>query len=535
MQAFGITFNRFSIPIMYLACTIVGFLLIRESVHMFQHPIATRAISVLLELGFIILSLPAIRLVAIQSQSKSQPLIPNQASILIIIWLTWTLASTLLGNQPWAAMVRWFEILSSVITAFCLYILIRQQPQLIILIIKALIAAVLLCIFAFIVFWNIAPDPVKHNWVSTIPFFMNIRHFGYLAAIAIPVGYWLLERNFAENKNIRWVIAYLIVAWALVFWLGGRGTFLAVLVVTFIYAFIANKHHIKWIIISPLIGLIISLFFIVDHPSLNLFRLIGQAGVSLDAFSSFRATIYQESLVYWWQQAPIMGIGADGYRYLIPAIGNVESIAHPHSSIIQLLLSYGPIGLLIPGYFFYRLTWKIIKSDNKFSRKFDSKSNNRNTKILYLILLSTLILSLFDGILYHAYGLFISTIVAGICLALSWPLRTDSKPAEQTESLTGIRSNTFATSTIALSVLLITAYYLVFSYQLYHSKYGEKDEQWINWNARYPLYFSPTWTYERYNVKNIEQLKQRYIERSTEQSIKKSTQQSINHKQQDKK
>jgi hypothetical protein len=230
-----------------------------------------------------------------------------------------------------------------------------------------------------------------------------------------------------------------------------------------------------------------------------------------------------------------MGIGADGYRYLIPAIGNVESIAHPHSSIIQLLLSYGPIGLLIPGYFFYRLTWKIIKSDNKFSRKFDSKSNNRNTKILYLILLSTLILSLFDGILYHAYGLFISTIVAGICLALSWPLRTDSKPAEQTESLTGIRSNTFATSTIALSVLLITAYYLVFSYQLYHSKYGEKDEQWINWNARYPLYFSPTWTYERYNVKNIEQLKQRYIERSTEQSIKKSTQQSINHKQQDKK
>jgi hypothetical protein len=535
MQAFGITFNRYSVPILYLACAIVGFLLIRESVHMFQHPIATRAISAWLELGFIVLSLPAIHSTAIRSQNKSQTLIPRQASVLMITWLVWTLLSTLLGNQPWAAMVRWFEILSSVITAFCLYILIRQQPKLIILIIKAIVAAVLLCIFAFIVFWNISPDPIKHNWVSTIPFFMNIRHFGYLAAIAIPVGYWLLERNTAENKNIHWVVTYLILGWALVFWLGGRGTFLAVSAVTVIYAFIANKHHIKWVVVSPLIGLIISQFFIVESSSLNLFRFLGQEGISLDSFSSFRATIYQESLVYWWQQAPIMGIGADGYRYLMPAIGNVESIAHPHSSIIQLLLSYGPIGLLIPTYFFYRLTWQVIKSDSEFSRKLDSNINNRNTKTLYLILLSTLILSLFDGILYHAYGLFISTIVAGMCIALAWPLQTHPKQAEQTKSLAKIKLKNLTTSAIALSVLLIAVYYLVFSYQLYHSKYGEKDEQWINWNARYPLYFSPTWTYERYNVNNIEQLKQSYIERSTEQNIKNNTQHSINNEQQDKK
>jgi uncharacterized membrane protein len=419
-------------------------------------------------------------------------------------------------------------------TAFCLYILICQQPKFTILIIKAIVAAVLLCIFAFIVFWNIAPDPVKHNWVSTIPFFMNIRHFGYLAAISIPAGYWLLERNTAENKSIHWVIAYLILGWTLVFWLGGRGTFLAVSAVTLIYPFIANKHNIKWIIVSPLTGLMISQLFIVDHPSLNLFRFIGHEGVSLDALSSFRVTIYQESLVYWWQQSPIMGIGADGYRYIMPPIGNVESIAHPHSSIIQLLLSYGSIGLLIPAYFYCLLTWKVIKSDSEFSRKPDSNSNNINTKTLYLMLLSTLILSLFDGILYHAYGLFISTIVAGMCIALAWPMQTLSKPKEKKEHLTGIKSNAFTTSAIALSVLLIAAYYLVFSYQLYHSKYGKKDEQWINWNALYPIYFSPTWTYERYNVSNIEQLKQSYIERSTEQNIKKNTQHSIN-KQQEKK
>jgi len=521
MQAFAITFNRYSVPILYLACAIVGFLLIRESVHMFHHPIATRAISVWLELGFVILSLPAIRSTAIQLQSKSQTLFPRQASVLVITWLAWTLMSTLLGDQPWAAIVRWFEIFSSVITAFCLYTLIRQQPKLIILIIKAIIAALLLCIFAFIVFWNISPDPVKHNWVSTIPFFMNIRHFGYLAAVAIPVGYWLLESNNTENRSIHCVIAYLIMAWALIFWLGGRGTFLAVTIITVIYAFIANKSHIKWIIISPLTGLIISQFFIVDSSSLNLFRFIGQEGISLDSLSSFRATIYQESLVYWWQQAPIMGIGADGFRYIMPAIGNIESIAHPHSSIIQLMLSYGPIGLLIPSYFFCLLTWQVIKSSQIYS------------KVFYLILLSTLILSLFDGILYHAYGLFISTVVAGICIALAWPLHGDAKHTKRTESSSGIKSNAFAIPAIALSVLLIAVYYLVFCYQLYHSKYCEKDAQWINWNARYPIYFSPTWTYERYSVENIEQLKEEYIKRYTKQNNKNNTQQSINNKQQD--
>lgn len=510
MQLFGITLNRFSIPIIYLACAIVGFLLIRESIHMLRHPIATRGISVWLELGFIILSLPAIR--------KENIPLPRQAYSLLLVWLCWTLTSTLLGEQPWPAMVRWFEILSSIITAFCLYVLISRQPNLITIIIKAIAAAVLLCILSLIVFWNISPNPIKHNWASTLPFFINIRHLGYLAVVAVPIGYWLLDKYSVHNKNsyknTGYIICYLISSWALVFWLGGRGTFLAVTIITVIYTFITLKKNIKWTILSPLIGLLLSQFFIVDNPSLNLFRLIGQEGVTLNAFTSFREVIYQESIIYWWQNSPLLGIGADGYRYLIPAIGNVESIAHPHSSIIQLLLSYGPVGLLIPTYFFFLLTWKIIKPGKSCLNK-----TNNFAKTIYLILLATLILSLFDGILYHAYGLFISAIVAGICIALAWPQQTntpvESSLYERKNHTTTKRNQTgnWITAAIIISVVSTSVYYAVFTHQLYHSKYGIKTKEWINWNAHYPLYFSPTWTYERYNTDNIELLKQRYIER----------------------
>jgi len=205
-------------------------------------------------------------------------------------------------------------------------------------------------------------------------------------------------------------------------------------------------------------------------------------------------TIYIESITYWWNNAPIFGLGADGYRHLIPAIGDIESIAHPHSVIIQLLLSYGILGLLIPSYFFFLLSWKIFKS------------NNKQTKVIYLTFLSTMILSIFDGVLYHAYGLFISTIIAGICIARAWPL-------QHTNLITSNRSILKQSLILTLSLILVltSSYYLLFTYQLYNSKYVNNDEQWINWNAEYPLYFSPTWTYQRYKIEDIEKLKTMYI------------------------
>lgn len=490
MQAFGISINKTTTPLIYLACSIVGFLLMRESIHMFQHPIATRAISVILELGFIALSIPAIY------QFKTIQ-IPPKATYLTIFWLAWTLISTLLGDQPWAAMVRWLELLISITTVFCLYLLINQRSDFIEMIMKAIISALLLCILAFATFWFVSPNPVQHDWASDIPLFMNIRHFGYLAAAALPLGYWLIEKNSIKGQSNFWALIYLTLCWALVFWLGGRGTFLGVTIVTFIY-FLLSKPQIKWVMLTIFSGLTISQLFIVDHPSLNLFRFWGTDS-DLNTLSSFRMTIYIESIIYWWNNVPILGLGADGYRHLIPAIGNIESIAHPHSIIIQLLLSYGILGLSIPCYFFFILSWKIFKSSHK------------QKKVIFLAFLSTMILSIFDGVLYHAYGLFISTTIAGICIALAWPAQQKNQIAKQI-TVNRLLFEKPLILNLFLILIFTSSYYCLFIYQLYNSKYIDNNEQWIDWNARYPVYFSPTWTYQRYKTEDIEKLKTIYIE-----------------------
>ena len=500
MTIFGITLNRYSLPILYLACAIIGFLLVRESVYMFQHPIASRAITILLGIGFVFLSLPAVY--------KNPVSLPLKASILIVGWLSWTLLSTLLGDQPWPAMMRWFELLISISMAFCLYIIISQQPQLINLILKAIIAAIALSLLAFIVYWNLVDDPIKHNWVSDIPLYINIRHFGYLAAISVPIGHWFLHQQSEQhlpgsnnsshsNKNTYIILSYLILSWTLIFWLGGRGAFLAALTTSILYGFI-ERSHIKWILFTAIAGLGLSLFFIVDNPSLNLFRHFGQQEVSLNTYSSSRIVIYTDSLIHWWQHSPIFGIGADGFRYIIPAIGNQEGIAHPHSSIIQLILSYGLVGLLIPCYFFFVLSWKVVKS------------NQKTMTTVYLILLSTLILSIVDGVLYHAYGLFISSIIAGICTALVYPQQSSL----QTVAIK--KTRILPTVLLVLGAITTFIYTSVFIFQLYHSKHGKPDTQWINWNAKYPIYFSSSWTYDRYNSENFEEIKQRYLERASD-------------------
>lgn len=490
MQVFGITINKITLPLIYLACSIVGYIFLLESFEIFQSAISARAISITLQAGFILLSLPAI-------YSLNKIDIPRQAIILAFIWLMIALISTLLGDHPWAAMVRWFELFSVIITTFCLYLLISQQPKLISLIARAVMTSLIICITIFSAFWYLLSDPIIHNWAGDLPIFINIRHFGYLVAAALPLGYWLLETKSLEKNSKYSALLFLTLCWALVFWLGGRGTFLGVLAATILYCAL-SRQQIKWVISCIILGLLLSQLFIVDHPSLSLFRIldlfINSEASNINSVSSSRMIIYQESLLYWWSNTPYLGTGADGFRYITPPIGGVEGIAHPHSVVIQLLLSYGAIGLLIPSAFFLLLSWKFLQIKNKLQKTF------------YLSVISTIILSIFDGVFYHAYGLFIATIIIGIATSIAWPqpLNTNSKDSTSNK-------NPVLASLLMLSALLSLIYCSLFIYQLYSSKYGCVDKNWINWNAQYPLYFSPTLNYERYSLDDIEELKAIYL------------------------
>lgn len=485
MQAFGIKIDKSTVPLLYLACAIIGYLLLRESLHIFQHSIAIKAITVFLQLGFIALSLPTLLSLRVWNAS-------NNILILLALWLTLSGISTILGNHPWAQMARWFEIYISIIAGFCLYQLLQLQPRYKFIIIKAIIIALLFCIIIFLGYWQLLSNPQQHQWINNIPLFLNIRHFGFLVTAALPLGYWLLEEYPNSNKKL-FIYTYLSIAWGLTFWLGGRAAFISLMIVTVIYCFL-SRHQTKVIISTALIGLSLSQIFTVDSASLNLFRLldifINSEDKSLYQLTSFRSLMYSESLNYWWQNVPYIGTGADGYRYIIPAIADLDVFHHPHSIILQLLLSYGLLGLIIPSYFFILLGYKIFHPQS---------SSSKSDKTLFLSFLSCVIAGLFNGIFYHAYGVFICGIILVLCI-----------PASTSRTKTAHRKGLYGV--ILLSALVTLIYFVLFSVQLAISKNGCTTKKVIDWNARYPIYFSPTYVYQRYKPEETQRLTAQYYQ-----------------------
>jgi hypothetical protein len=476
MQAFGVTLDRYNVPVFFLAFSVLGYFLIRESVHMFQHPVSMRAITILINCVFVLLTLPSIRSQKYLYYSKT-------VLYLILFWLAWAAFVTLIGDQPWPAMMRWVEILTNFLMAFCLYQLLQHKPDLYKPLLYAIMGTTMFCLAVFLFYWFILATPIKHDWSSEIPLFINIRHFGHLMAISLPLAYWWLEQHKRSQFS---PIIYLTLCWALVFWLGGRGTFIGVMAATLIFLYKRPNFRLQ-VLLAAFSGLLLSQFFTTDHPSLNLFRLLDlfwQDGpVDMQALTSFRTVIYEQSIAYWWQTAPISGIGADGYRYISPAIGGVEAIAHPHSITIQLLLSYGIPGLVIP-------IWLATSFLNNQRRL------RHPVQVLALPILSMALLAQVDGSLYHAQGLFITCIVLGIGASLF----TVKQKAEQ---------KTMHLMVAVVSICLI--YWLIFSLQLYVSRNKCMSQGWINWNIKYPIYLSATWTYESNHKHDNESMREQLI------------------------
>lgn len=451
MIAFGIQVNRHSIPFLYLACIPIAFLLLRQSYPAFWPSISTRAITVFLEVGFVFIALPSL-------YTLKKWKVNNTFLVIISLWLTWSAFSTIIGDYPWGGIVRWSELLTNIIFGLCLYLLIQERPQFRNLALYSIILSLIFSLIIYLGLWFTLENPYIYEWVATSPFFNNIRHYGYFIATALPLGYWLLEKN---NNQKCLALVYLSLAWGLLFWSGGRGALLGVLIATALY-FLISPKNIKWVAPSIAIGAILSQFFIVQSNSLNLFHALSWFSsadeATLNDISANRIKIYTDSIIYWWHNSPFFGMGADAFRYIKPSI---NGISQPHSIIIQLVFSYGIIGFLIPILLFSALTFSILRS------------NSRQAKVIYLCIISATGHALTDGVFYHAYSLLILSTLIAICLPT-----------------TERRASSYFTVS---SVLIFFSLFIntTFSIQIIQSKDESATKQWITWNMKYPLYFSP--------------------------------------------
>jgi O-antigen ligase len=262
-------------------------------------------------------------------------------------------------------------------------------------------------------------------WVlSVIPGCRHLRHFGYACAFAtmtlavLPLisgsRWW-----FRHGAWLLWGIA-----WASVLWCGGRGAFMACLFSTLLLVLLIPKTQ-RWnycwsLVFAFLTGLFLSLCFPVGDsfgPTRIFLRDTAAAVEGADAISSGRLSIWLE-LLDRWSDKPWLGVGPDTVPVILEG-----GIVQPHSLPVQLLLEWGVIGagafLICLGFmlkdrlFFW---WDMRKRSDT-----ESGSVQWSFFITWLaVMIGFSFFSLVDGILYHAWPMWL------ICSIMGWAFPVSS-------------------------------------------------------------------------------------------------------------
>lgn len=454
IRLFGVNVHLVHLPLWFLVLILPALPFIRENFPFLWNSQSIRPLTAFASILFIALSLIFVL--------KEYRLYIN-AGILSLLGLFWgvTALSTALSDIPWQGSAHLMEMLVYILMGVLLYHQLHNAPQFRWFFSISLMVMLTLMILRFLNGWFSVYDPVNHLWSIQIAFAENIRHIGYLAAMLLPIGYSFLIR---KNSHICYVLTllYLTMAWGLVFWMGGRATFLALIGASFLFC-LKYPRTILGVLVSAIAGLLISQLFTVTDPSLNLIRLFNIAADSkdLNQLSSFRLDMYQQSLQIWWSNAPWLGMGSDVFRYLRPAILS-DYTAQPHSVVVQTAMSSGLIGsallALITGLLVY--AW--------------FKNRHSPTIGLTAAGLAAIATGLIDGVFYHSLSFFTISII----IALSLPPTTSR-----------VR-RPYITRPVGGLLLLSLLYFSVFSWQLHLSRQPIPSIETQNWISRYPLYIN---------------------------------------------
>ena len=405
MRVSGMDERMKLLPAYLLWLVLPGLLLVREANPVWWSSLSVRGLISTAELLLCISIWPVIR-----NQSN-----PVSARIILItsLWLGWCLLSTLLSDTMWQGLPRWSELVIHCIFLLMLYRYLHTYRQATSILLAAQLSVLILIMSALVLTWLSAGSPRQYNWVNDAPFFNNIRHLGFLAVMIIPLGYYLLEQNKSRFLHVQSLLV-LITGWTLIFWLGGRGAFISLLITTLIYLYWYRQ---RWLLIFTVIvtAALLSQLFLVNNPSMNLLRLIPmETDKSLNDISSGRLEIYIKAIAYWWKYAPVTGMGADHFRFIIPDILRPH-IIQPHSFPVQLLISYGIPGAALACWLGYRF----------FSYGF--RQSPISNRILLLPVIAGVLHSITDGVFYHAYSIMLAITFIALC-AGNWPAEQEPHP-----------------------------------------------------------------------------------------------------------
>ncbi|MGB5096943.1 MAG: O-antigen ligase family protein [Porticoccaceae bacterium] len=204
-----------------------------------------------------------------------------------------------------------------------------------------LLAGVVVAIAAIAWRWCVLDDPRSYDWIWGAVPFIHIRHLGYyLAAGTAAALYPCLAPGSGLRQGAGFALLTLVLA--ALFWAGGRGSVLAILVAMPLVLCLAPATPEKRRLLIALPFILVGAYglaavFQVDNPAMGLSLFHGRAPGDIDDLSSGRVALWL-SVLPRLLDSPWLGVGPDNYGFLAdkPAMPT-----QPHSFVLQALLDWG--------------------------------------------------------------------------------------------------------------------------------------------------------------------------------------------------
>ncbi len=360
----------------------------------------------------------AIMLFAARGKFTGLPPVPKAIKMIFWLWVLWSLITIPQVANPSLAVLRTAEWMGHILVLNGLASVFARNPDWMEDFIQIVLLSYLLSCLLIGITWFQLEDPRNHSWVNGFPGFSHARLFGHFAAISLILSMCAMtasSRTVAAGKRVFYFFCSSL-AWAGLFWAGGRGPLASVLL-TLPLLLIYRKNFrwwmvfLRWFLLSALVGAALSQIFVVNDPSMGLIRLIERSHEfeSADDFSSLRLTLWLGALEHFVQD-PWLGAGPDGYYYL--ARGTVfEFTVQPHNIVIQALLEWGLPGAVL---FFALLVYMFLAI---LVHQFKRNDSYGGLRLVALWAIGCIcVMSLVSGPLYHTW----TTCLFAALVSIAW-------------------------------------------------------------------------------------------------------------------
>lgn len=243
-----------------------------------------------------------------------------------------------------------------------------------------------------LILYAAAHREADHDWIFRFPGYSNVRSYGYYAAGIAGLCLW----GWCRGEKASGAIATLALGAA--FWTGSRGTAVAVVggyaAALLLFPFTKKAFPRLLLALAAAVLMSFALTALLPLGELGPQRLAGDYG------DNGRIAIWSRTLEVALQR-PWFGWGESQFAALFPATG----LAQPHNIILQILLSWGLVGMGLVAILAVWLGCRIYRATDEHNAGF------------LLAALSIAVFSLFDGSLYHVQSASIFAQCIAVLLA----------------------------------------------------------------------------------------------------------------------